>query len=164
MKIEQDGVQTNTTSIPFEVRSTRGVLTFGEVYRAVQGTVWLNGAMLLGPDNVWEGFDEQRDYREDTGLRVEKSTGRWATYTDNVPTLEQATGAPAPNTVSGIRYRYSHPHSGRSQLLCTGSGQRYFGGRNQAPRGCADRAAEGAARSRGSARRMESRVGADPQR
>ena len=100
MKIEQDGVQTNTTSIPFEVKSTRGVMTFGEVYSAVQGTVWLNGAMLLGPDNVWEGFDEQRDYREDTGLRVEKSTGRWATYTDNVPTLEQATGAPAPNTVS----------------------------------------------------------------
>ena len=103
LKIEQDGVQTNTTSIPFEVRSTRGVLTFGEVYRAVQGTVWLNGAMLLGPNNVWEGFDEQRDYRDDTGLCVQLSRRR-SKLTNDVPTLEQATGSPAPNTVSGTRY------------------------------------------------------------
>ena len=112
LKIEQDGVQTNSPSTPFEVRSTRGVMTFGEVYSAVQGTVWLNGRILLGPDNVWEGFEEQRDYRDDTGLRVVMKNGlcldedmRWPEpneYTNEVPTLEEATGAPAPNTVSGL--------------------------------------------------------------
>ena len=55
-------ITVNTLTIPFEVRSTRGVLTQGEVFRAIQSTVWLNH----GWSNTiyFEGFTTVRDYRD----------------------------------------------------------------------------------------------------
>ena len=57
-----DKITVNTLTIPFEVRSTRGVLTQGEVFRAIQSTVWLNH----GWSNTiyFEGFTTVRDYRD----------------------------------------------------------------------------------------------------
>ena len=116
-------MQTHQTTIPFEVRSTRGVMTFGEVYAAVQGTVWMNAQWQLGSGNVLETFADLQDYRDETGLLIIKKKGlsdedpRWPEpdeYTNEVPTLEEATGAPAPNTVSGLDR--SHPHLGRLDL------------------------------------------------
>jgi hypothetical protein len=40
--IKADGICVRNNTIVFEVHAARGVLTIGEVYRAIQGTVRMN--------------------------------------------------------------------------------------------------------------------------
>ena len=58
---------THNTTVVFEVRSARGVLTLGQVYRAIQGTVWVNHSWYR--TLYFEGFHEAKsDYRFEVTL------------------------------------------------------------------------------------------------
>lgn len=87
--IKTDGIHTSKNTIVFEVRSARGVLTVGEVYRAIQGTVWMNHQWYK--TLFHEGFEQVRfDYRtQDAG--------------SDEPTLEAASGAPSADGPIGGR-------------------------------------------------------------
>ena len=82
-----DKITVNTLTIPFEVRSTRGVLTQGEVFRAIQSTVWLNNGFAVSPagDLYFEGIRAVvRDYRETS--RDDRDAKH---YKDDCPTLAE---------------------------------------------------------------------------
>ena len=83
----RDKIMMNTLTIPFEVRSTRGVLTQGEVFRAIQSTVWLNNGFAVSPagDLYFEGIRAVvRDYRETS--RDDRDAKH---YKDDCPTLAE---------------------------------------------------------------------------
>jgi hypothetical protein len=104
--LSADGVVTHNTTVVFEVRSARGVLTLGQVYRAIQGTVWVNHSWYR--TLYFEGFHEAKsDYRFDSANRVwgsanrEGKPDRFGSVRTEWPTLIEATGAPSPPGAAG---------------------------------------------------------------
>ena len=69
-------------TVPFEVRSARGVLTLAEVYHGIQGAIWMNHTWACG-HVFFEGIREVHDYREEQPTPYPPYKGQ--------PTLAEAT-------------------------------------------------------------------------
>ena len=74
---DPDKVSTHRLTVPFEVRSARGVLTLAEVYHGIQGAIWMNHTWACG-HVFFEGIREVHDYREEqTGQPTLAEATRW---------------------------------------------------------------------------------------